>query len=153
MVYQPQRQYQPMMPKYPLLAWPKDFKMLHFPLYIYYGPQEKEIWEVLKGSSVGWMARLFGIGPLLASCLALDIYLKPLIIDFKCIPLLCVSCNTLSLSLTTLFNVNSNFSPIDIKVRCLHSSLKKGFCWNVRPLLRTEEYQVVDRLTFIYWYE
>ena len=86
-----------MMPKYPLLAWPKDFKMLHFPLYIY-GPREKEILEVLKGSSVGWMARLFGIGPLLASCLALDIYLKPLIIDFKCIPLLCVSCATLSLS-------------------------------------------------------
>ena len=44
-----------------------------------------------------------------------------------------------SLSLTTLLNVNSNFSPIDIKVRCLHSSLKKGFCWNVRPLLRTEK--------------
>ena len=152
MVYQPQRQYQPMMPKYPLLAWPKDFKMLHFPLYIY-GPREKEILEVLKGSSVGWMARLFGIGPLLASCLALDIYLKPLIIDFKCIPLLCVSCATLSL--TTLLNVNSNFSPIDIKVRCLHSSLKKGFCWNVRPLLRTEEQclLVIDRLTFIYWYE
>ena len=70
-------------------------------IYGIYGPREKEIWEVLKGSSVGWMARLFGIGPLLASCLALDIYLKPLIIDFKCIPLLCVSCNTLSLSHNT----------------------------------------------------